>query len=384
MMPKILPLSGSPATSQPSSLRLPANKRVKTPVSDRLDSITDPEATTSRIAKPSGSTIGSATPGQGEAPSPTPRRRSLASIRLPLPLPRRESGSSKISHPAPPYDWVPEPIEEGDGRVPIEGEKLRQLRNDDDEGKTVLWWRRKRVVLLTVVLLIVVAMAIGLGVGLAHTGGKNTKAAGAGNRTEARLEFPLGQWTVGAILADATPGCTSNPDLWRCYPYVVGGETSFDLTILNTTALYAPNSTAGDSEGAGVPANLTISSSNPFAIPFTNQSLTYTSSTSDDSARRLEWSFEMTKSVMPSSSVMAGGEASQCAFPGTMLTGTLYLDRPRARSEGMGSDREWPYATEIRQRQERGGGAVVCQGMRGGTISVPAADGPCECVYRNY
>lgn len=385
-MPKLLPFSTPPSSPQESSLRLPANKRID--LSQRLHAIKtqSPEANTSRITEPS-STPDNSNAGEAAASS-TIRRRSLASLRLALPLLRRESGSSKISHPAPPYDWMPEPIEEDhDGRVPVEGEKLRQLREADDEGKRVLWWRRKRALLLVVVLVVVGALAIGLGVGLSHrgSGGSNNANKGAGNRTEAPLEFPVGQWTVAATLVQANTGCTSNPDIWRCYPYTLGGQTMFDLTIANTSALYAPNSTAAEDTGpAGLPASLMISSSNPFAIPFTNQSLTYISSRANATASRLEWSFEMDKSVMPSSSIMADGGAAECTFPQTLLTGMLYLNAPRTSSVGMDTENAWPYAVEIRQSTQGDDREAVCWGIRSGSVSVPGAVGTCDCVYRNH
>lgn len=388
-MPRLPPLS-TPSSPQESSLRLPANKRMGTPVSHRLNSITDPSNTSSRNSStaqlPAASNDNDAVlPSQ--APSSTPRRRSFASIRLPLPLPRRESGSSKISHPAPPYDFVPEPIEESlDGREPVEVEKLRQLRNEDDEGEIVLWWRRKRVIALALVVITAVALAIGLGVGLSRTKESSRKAAAAGNRTETPLEFPLKEWSLSARLVEANTGCTSNPDIWRCYPYSIGGAALFDLTIVNTSASYAPNNTAGKDEGATrAPADLLISSSNPFAIPFTNQSLTYVRSTSNSSAERFEWTFEMTKPVMPASSVMATGAAAKCSFAETVFLGTLYLSAPRsAMGEGQTRDDEWPYAVEIRQSKQGDGGPAECEGMDGGRVSVPGASGVCDCVYRNY
>ena len=267
--------------------------------------------------------------------------------------------------------------------MPVEGEKLRQLRDDDDKGKTILWWRQRRAVLVAFVMVLLVTLAIGLGVGLSHRRKDATKkAAGAGNRTETALEFPLGQWTVGAVLVESNTACTSNPDAWRCYPYTVGGETIFDLTITNSSALHAPNSTARAQ--AALPANLTISSSNAFAIPVSNQSMAYVAPTENSTAARLEWSFQMAKTVMPDSDMMAGGEAAHCTFPGTMLTGRLYLKAPRSTSEGIMSEGEWPYAVEIRQSMESSGEAIDCQGMRGGSVSVRGAGGTCDCVYRNY
>lgn len=379
----------SPSSPQGSSLRLPANKRIGTPVSQRLISITDPDSLSTRSVDATGSTAGSETGDAGghSTTTSTHRRRSLASIRLPPPFQqRRTSGtSSKISHPAPPYDWVPEPIDEAhDGRVPVEGEKLRQLRREDDEGRTVLWWRRKRGVVLVVVIIVLIALAVGLGVGFSHQARATKDAVGAGNRIKTPFEFPLGQWMVEATLVEANTGCTSNSSIWRCYPYTVGGETTFDLTVNNTSELYAPNSTVyADNKPMDVPANLTVSSSNPFAIPYTNQSLSYITASSNETAERLEWTFEMTKTVMPSSSMMGNGGTAECAFLGTMFTGSLFLNAPRTVVEEA-SNRQWPYAFEIRQSVRGGEEAVECRGISGGSVSVPGAGGMCDCTYRNY
>lgn len=270
--------------------------------------------------------------------------------------------------------------------MPVEGEKLRQLRKDDEDGKTVLWWRWGRAFLLIVVVILLVSLAIGLGVGLAHHHiGRNSIAKSADNQTEATLEFPLGRWTVKATLVEANTGCTSNPAIWRCYPYTLGGATTFDLTILNTSALYAPNNTVNTAQGpARSPANLTVSSSNPFAIPFINQSLTYVAPSWNATAARLEWSFTMTKSVVPSSPAMPDGETVECSFAGATFTGSLHLRAPAKRPEAKDESNEWPYAVEVRQRWLGSGGAVDCKGLRGGKVSVPSVDGRCGCAYRNY
>lgn len=247
------------------------------------------------------------------------------------------------------------------------------------------WWRRKRLVLLAVIAVLLVALAIGLGVGLTHRSSSNNSdsAESPGNRTEQPLGFPIGQWTVPATLLEASTECTSNAATWRCYPYTVGGDTSFDLTITNTSAQYAPNSTTSENTGqAGQPAGLQISSSNPFVIPFANQTVTYFSSAANASAARLEWSFSMAKTVVPSSPVIEGGAAAECLFPDTMLTGILYLNAPKMMAGA--TESAWPYAAEIRQAWQGGNREIECQGANGGSAAVAAAEGDCNCVYRNY
>ena len=398
-MSRLLPpsLSPSPSPPPPFSLKLPANKRIATPVSQRLASITSTTATPSQVEEPEPDIEGNEGEAATTKPLPTtvsaeatPRRRSWASFAYA----RRASGSSRVTQPTapPPYGFVDEPIEEGDGRKPVEGEKLAKLRKEDDEGVHRPWWKRRRVVLLIVISILLVGLALGLGIGLGQKKKEQRKSA-AGHKPDAEpepLRFPLGSWTAGATLISAATACTSNPNTWRCYPYKIGGATLFDLTIANTSEVYAPNSTVESSAAGGVPANLTVTSLNPFAIPFTNQSLTYISSPDNATSARLTWTFEMAKSVMASASMGSNGATAKCLFRSAVFRGTLYLQAPRSQEPMQnGGDHEWPYAVEIRQSARGGDGVPECRessggGTVGGDLVPQSSESECDCVYRNY
>jgi hypothetical protein len=159
--------------------------------------------------------------------------------------------------------------------------------------------------LLIAALLGVIGLAVGLGVGLTKGRKKDSDSAGQGDATYTQQQpdnstptqqLPLGQYSFVTNLRAQQTNCTSNPATWRCYPYTnldpsnpttnATSQSTFNWIIRNTSAIYATNDTPSSTPSAGgIPANLTLSSTNnPFALTFTNQSLTYHHSSDDDSA----------------------------------------------------------------------------------------------------
>ena len=397
--------SSSPSQSQSSSLRIPASKRICVPASQRLTAITeDPISPLAPPIPPKSHLRNSASSlhcaRQSRAPSSG----------------RRWSGSSrstsKTSRTAPPpYDWVPEPVPgEDDGNAPVEGEKLAQLRRGEGPKRKGGWWRLG--VLIGVVLLVIMGLAVGLGVGLTRKKSKDQNGSGQPTSTTPDTtppqKFPLGEYSMITALKQVQTNCTANSATWRCWPYVVydsyGTDTnssslaSFNLVITNTSMTYATDSTLPTSED-GIPSNLTISGNNPFGITFTNQTMTYISSSANSSSPRYTFSFTTTKAVIPSPAITSNNAVAECFFNQTTLSGALYLSAPRNYPVGIGSDststggyQPWPYAVEISQIAAGGQNVPNCYETVNGAVGDRIVNGldsepdstECICGYRNF
>lgn len=139
--------------------------------------------------------------------------------------------------------------------------------------------------IIAIVLLAIIALAVGLGVGLTrhHKSSSTSSSAGSSSLGSSEaLAFPVGQYSFMTALSSQSTNCTSNAATWRCYPYETydssstGSEAVFNWILTNTSATYAGNKTTPTTDSAGIPANMSISSTdNPFSISISNQSLTY-------------------------------------------------------------------------------------------------------------
>lgn len=366
----------------PPSLRLPAARRISLPVSQRLSTITE------------------------GAQAPEPGRWSrLSAI--------RNSTSSAATHRTapPPYTSRPGSVA-GDESAPnaSEEEKLARLRRTWS-GATGTRGGWGRLVVFVVVIVVVLGLAIGLGVGLT-VGRKrndcesdNTTTGNGGDTQQPTLiqQLPLGQYSFATALRAQQTNCSSNPATWRCYPYTVfnpsdpstqaSSQSTFDWIIRNTSTTYA-TSTTPNTPTSGVPANLTISSTNnPFALAFADQQLTYHADTNATSPR-LTFAFSLPKTVVPTSALTSNNAVTQCYFNSTILSGTIYLAGSldsSANSTALGSYQDWPYAVEVLQSSPGGEGIPDCYETVDGKLGArveglePQAEGDeCQCEYRNY
>ncbi|KAI7284136.1 hypothetical protein KC345_g2456 [Hortaea werneckii] len=381
-----------------SSLRLPAQKRISLPTSQRLSTITEgPNASTSQtirgplIAGPSSKHEGT--------------------------LGRQSQDTTKTGPPA--YEWIPEPIDANeDLRAPVEGEKLAALRRNRSGGRQRGGWARLGIV-IGIAALVVIGLALGLGVGLTI---KNDEKNPDGSRAsseqdpdstevgEDALPFPLGEYSLVTALHAVNTSCTPNPATWRCYPYSVydpsdpttadSSMATFNWILSNTSSVYPTNETTATTSAAGIPANLTISSTNnPFSVTFTNETLTYINEQGNSTPARFTFSFQMHKSVIPSTSIASDNAATECYFNSTTFVGTLYLDAqssyPASNAGGNyggGGHTRWPYAVEIQQSSPGGQDVPTCyetfNGQLGDEVLTLGDAQPdtsrCLCSYRNY
>ena len=174
---------------------------------------------------------------------------------------------------------------------------------------------------------------------------------------------------------------------------------NFNWIIRNTSSSYATSVTATTSE-EGVPANLTVSTSDdPFGLTFSDKALTYISSSTDGSSARYTFSYTMSKQVDPLIALTQDNAATTCFYNQTTFTGTLYLSQPRnyppgnlAESTSLGGFQQWPYAVEVTQTAIGGTDVPNCyktvDGILGDSITYGLEPQPstsqCSCDYRNF
>ena len=262
------------------------------------------------------------------------------------------------------------------------------------------------IILLVVVACLAVALGVGLGLGLKrHKKSSATPAVSGGSSSPVVLGFPIGQYSFNTALRSVETNCTSNPSTWKCYPYSTysastpstASFTTFNWIITNTSATYLSNSTLPPTSSTGLSTNLTISASNnPFSITFTNQSLTYLNTNAQP---RYEFSFEMSKQVVPTTALTSDNSASTCFYNSTLLSATLYLSAttpqisyPNSSTAGPDSYEAWPYSLRVRQVAAGGGDVPACYKTVNGVVGERVSEGfldqgggeECICDYANF
>lgn len=199
--------------------------------------------------------------------------------------------------------------------------------------------------------------------------------------------FPAGSYAFDTYLLTVSTDCTPNPNTWRCYPYATYGEvgSGADSTFNWVITPTAENGT-----------DYVISSTNnPFALDFTNATLTMTDPGQSSEAYR--FSVNMQKMVIPNVTLTADGASTDCFYNGTMLSAVLYTKKEKtypAQNKTSPSTAEaylpWPYAVEVQQVASGGAGVPDCYKMINGntgehvTVGTEPANQTCQCVYENY
>ncbi|KAK5130184.1 hypothetical protein LTR08_002393 [Meristemomyces frigidus] len=396
--------STPPAQQPDSALRLPAQKRISTPISQRLSTITEGPKAGMAVLEPPPKLI---LPSSGSGADSPRLSETLCKASDETARTRQSSQDTarKASHDtARAYTWVRESLgADGALSLPIEDEKLAHLRRGGGDRRR----RRSRggwgrlILIIALVLLVVTGLAVGLGVGLTRKkqyhsdGSSNGSSQSAGSTPDTAIiqQYPLGEYSMITSLREVTSNCTSNPATWRCYPYSIFNPTdastntsslaTFNWIITNTSSIYATNSTPA-TPSQGIHSNLTISSTNnPFSITFTNLSLTYLNPTSSNaSAARYTFTFQMSKSVIPDTAITTNNAAATCFYNQTSFTGTLYLAAPRtfpsadlAESTGIGGYTPWPYALQITQSSPGGENAPACYETMNGHVGARITTG---------
>jgi hypothetical protein len=190
--------------------------------------------------------------------------------------------------------------------------------------------------------------------------------------------FPVGVYSIAAFLYSTKPSCTPVPATWRCYPYTLystsqsGSQSTFNWIIAGT------NSSSG--------LKYTISATdNPFALPFTNATLTLQERGTQDE----HWGFSTTlpKVVYPDEVITADGSTARCYYNQSMVSGNLYTRRNATLGGGANEDDVWPGAVEIWQTADMAPTCFeVLNGNDGEKVQLTGAStsGMCQCMYADF
>lgn len=210
--------------------------------------------------------------------------------------------------------------------------------------------------------------------------------------------FPIGSYTFITFLDTTSTNCTSNPESWKCEPSV-----TYASSPTNAQATFNWIISAADANSSSA-SNLTISSTdNPFAIDFSNATLTLVDSGTDN--ERYTFSTTVQKAVYPAFNV-------KCDYNDTLFTADLYTNKPKSYPSNStsasatssaasatssaaatsGAFANWNYAVDATQAIGGGVDVPACYSLNNGQPGdrvtsgydvMPAADF-CSCAYKNY
>ncbi|KAK5992902.1 hypothetical protein PT974_06327 [Cladobotryum mycophilum] len=317
----------------------------------------------------------------GQSPLPSP------ALRMPQKHARRSVGRGSIT-PPPPYASlspsgyvIPPPAAlleskyEGDPeKMMVDEMKFDRPPSDDDRRNRGQWHpesrhRRCRFIgIISMVMIIIVGLAVGLSLGLA----KKSVTNGHPSTGSGSSSIPTGSFTLDTTLQNSSTGCTSNPTTWRCFPYSNGSPAKFYWTI---------------EQGTGRNEYQVSSSDNPFATSFTNISMTLLDASLG--SERFVFSFQMNKTVVPSSALTSTNRAAKCTFSDTTFQATLWTRRTSVKSKHTRRQElpqpgypAWPGMVEVTETKNSTLGSPECEDDKGNMIAdVQAGAGTCECLY---
>lgn len=137
------------------------------------------------------------------------------------------------------------------------------------------------------------------------------------------------------------------------------------------------------------------STNNPFALDFSNATLSMTNSGQSSEAYR--FSINMQKTVIPNVTLAADGASVDCFYNGTIFSAVLYTKKEKTyptQNKTSSSPTEaylpWPYAVEVQQMANGDTGVPDCYKIINGNIGEPVPIGTepstqtCQCMYQNY
>ena len=263
---------------------------------------------------------------------------------------------------------------------------------------------RLLLIILAVLLVLAIALGVGLGVGLTRKKKSPSTTSPPSNTDQAQpAAFPMGSFSFVTALYTVSTSCTSNSATWSCWPYTTYNTSAtqsmatFNWVLSNTSSMYATNSTGPSTSADGIPANVSISTTdNPFGVSFTNHSVTYINS---GSFHQYKFNFTLPKSVVPSTTITSDNSQSLCFYNQTSFSATLWLSAGENvpsvainSSTTTGGYAAWPYAVLVEQISSGGSEVPDCYETTNGVVgkSIPVestantTNGLCECVYQNY
>ncbi|TLD38460.1 hypothetical protein E2P81_ATG01003 [Venturia nashicola] len=285
-------------------------------------------------------------------------------------------------------------------------------------------WKRI-LTLLAVLLICIIAIAVGLAVGLkkshdANSAGSSQSASttqgastgqsgsssnpsasevsaggsgsgtsvGASSTTSTAISrsFPIGSYSFITFLGNMDSSCTSNSLTWSCFPY-----STFNDSPTKALTTFNWKISAGSTSGA----YQISSSSNPFAITFSNRPLKLMNKGKSDELYTFQ--FQTQKEVIPSGSITDDGTTANCVYSDTTFTGYLYTKQAKeyptaVTGDGNPAFQPWPFAIRVEQIAGAGDDSPTCytykngnQGARiQGNFTISDTQMLCDCIYRNW
>ena len=208
--------------------------------------------------------------------------------------------------------------------------------------------------------------------------------------------FPAGSYTLQTFLDTTSANCTSNSASWKCEPAVTYATSPTDSMATFNWIISASSSD-----------NFTISSTdNPFAIDFSNATLTL----HDPGSPEERYSFTTTvqKVVFPSFNV-------KCFYNDTQFSADMYTKKPKSyppdsasptssaieavsttavgpNPAGTSAFSNWNFAVDATQSIGGGIDVPACYDWVDGQVgsrltsgyTVQPAEDFCSCAYKNY
>lgn len=266
------------------------------------------------------------------------------------------------------------------------GEKFADLRRNRTVPRRGGWVRLASLGLI--LLLILIALGVGLGVGLTRKK-TNGSPPNPSPVNAARPAFPAGSYSFTTFLDSISTACTPNSATWQCYPYETYNESSS-----GSEAVFNWDILPSDSSSGGTSQYLISSSNNPFALTFTNATLSLINQGTVNEA--YSFSVPMQKIVVPTVALTSDDATTECYYNHTMFEATLYTRK--AKTYPAGSPKSsgqlygpWPYAVQIEEIINAGPNVPECykviNGVKGDKVNigiVPSARNFCACLYQNY
>ena len=200
--------------------------------------------------------------------------------------------------------------------------------------------------------------------------------------------FPAGSYSFTTFLDTVQADCTSNAATWQCYPYTTYNQSaSGAMTIFNW--IISP-------KNDGSPTFVISSSDNPFALDFSNATLTLVDAGLSTEAYTFQ--VPMDKKVIPTTALTGDNSASICDYDDTTFSASLYTKMAMTYPAGssaqtnstVGAFQQWPYAVSVQQVIGGGVNVPACyetmNGNQGNRISLETqpSQSTCRCTYQNF
>lgn len=278
------------------------------------------------------------------------------------------------------HDRAPPPYSEWDGLKTPHGDNLTSLREKRKNPTRGGWIRT--VILILLAIMIIVGLVVGLVLGLRRKHHHKTTSPSTSNDT---ATFPAGSWSLITFLDTVETDCTSNSATWQCYPYNTINQSS---TLSMATFNWIIEPTENDSS-----AYMVSTTNNPFAIIFTNASLSLMNSGSNEEAYM--FSISLDKTVIPTTAITSDGSTAECMYNGTTFTAHLYTKKSKTYpSDSLNSTDDfyqpWPFAVDISQSIAGGASVPDCYKTNNGilgdkvTLQTESSTSTCDCSWQNY